>query len=268
MATLVFFHAHPDDESIATGGTMAKYADAGHHVILVVATNGEHGEAPTDLGAEESLAARRRVETDRSAAILGVEAVHWLGYEDSGMHGWEQNGNPQCFHLADTNEAAQRLARILTDVGADVLVAYDWHGNYGHPDHVKVHHVGHRAAVLAGTPHVYEVTMNRDHILRLMAESRSRGDNPPGGEDFDPNAAADDGNPFGMAESELTTAIDVSPFIERKRASMASHASQISDSSFFLQMPPEAFLRAFGTEWYIRQGATPGIHEFDLAGLG
>jgi LmbE family N-acetylglucosaminyl deacetylase len=259
MATFVFFHAHPDDESIATGGSMAKYAAAGHRVVLVVATNGEHGEAPDDLTPGESLADRRRAETLRSAEVLGVSAVHWLGYQDSGMHGWEQNGNDRSFHQADVDEAALRLAGILQAEQADLLTTYDWHGNYGHPDHVKVHHVGHRAAVMAGTPNVYEATMNRDHLERLLEAARQAG------LELDEAGETDDGNEFGTPEADLTTAVDVSAFVDRKRESMACHASQITDSSFFLQMPPEAFLEAFGTEWYIRRGAPAGIHEHELA---
>jgi len=270
MTTAVFFHAHPDDESIATGGTMAKLAAAGHRVVLVCATGGEHGEQPADLAEGESLGDRRRVETERSAAVLGTAHVHWLGYHDSGMTGWAQNDDPRAFVRAEVDDAAARLADVLRREGASILTCYDWHGNYGHPDHVMVHRVGHRAAALAGTPFVYEATMNRDHIVRLVAMAREAGQSIPGSDgesrEFDPNDT-DDGNPFGLAESEITTVIDVKEFIELKRASMASHASQISDSSFFLQMPPEQFAMAFGTEWYRRVGAPAGIHEDGLAGL-
>ena len=88
MGTLVVFHAHPDDEAIATGGSMARAHAEGHRVVLVVATNGEHGEVPDDLAEGETLADRRRAETERSAAALGVDEVLWLGYADSGMTGW------------------------------------------------------------------------------------------------------------------------------------------------------------------------------------
>ncbi len=274
MPTLVCFHAHPDDESITTGGTMALAADAGNRVVLVVATRGEHGEVPDDLAPGETLADRRMAETERSAQVLGVSAVHWLGYRDSGMRGWEHNGHAEAFWQADVDAAAERLAAILRAERADVLTVYDWHGNYGHPDHVQVHRVGHRAAELAGTPHVYEATVNRDAIVRLTAMARELGmdtgvDDPAALDpdvDFDVNAT-DDGTPFGMPEAELTTSIDVSRVIDRKRASMACHASQITDSSFFLRMPPDVFTLAFGTEWFIRKGAPPGIREDRLAGL-
>jgi LmbE family N-acetylglucosaminyl deacetylase len=260
MSTLAFLHAHPDDESIVTGGSMAKYAAAGHRVVLVVATGGEHGEVPADLGPEETLGDRRRGETDRSVEILGIESVRWLGYEDSGMNGWEQNDHPGSFHQAPVDEAAGRLADILREIGADVLTTYDWHGNYGHPDHVKVHTVGHRAADLAGTPALFDATMNREHLARLLEAARANGQGPSEGE----GPRTDDGEPFGMPEAEITTAVDVREFIAVKRASMAAHASQMSDASFLLGMPDDAFLAAFGTEWYIRRGAPPGITEHEL----
>ena len=267
MASVVFLHAHPDDESIATGGTMAKLAADGHRVVLVLATGGEHGEQPPDLGVGESVADRRRVETERSAELLGVASVRWLGYHDSGMTGWVQNDDPRALARADVDEAAGRLAEILRAEDAAVFVCYDWHGNYGHPDHVMVHRIGHRAAALAVTPAVYEATMSRDHIARMIKAAREAGLTAgPRDEEFDPNDT-DDGNPFGLADDELTTSIDVTQFIESKRASMASHASQISDSSLFLQMPAEQFAVAFGTEWYRRFGAPAGISEYGLAGL-
>ena len=261
MSTLVCFHAHPDDEAISTGGSMAKASAAGHRVVLVVATGGEYGETPSDLAPEESLRDRRRVETENSAAALGIHRVVWLGYRDSGMHGWEQNADPLSFHQAPIDEAAARLAEILLDERADVLTTYDWHGNYGHPDHVKVHQVGNLAGSLAATPVIYEATMNRDALARFMEAARAAGEMPEG------PPQTDDGNPFGSPETDLTTAVDVTGFLGAKRAALRAHASQISDTSFFLTMPDEVFATAFGTEWFIRRGAPGGIHESDLAEL-
>src|SRR4051812_11918596 len=110
--TLVAFHAHPDDEAIATSGSMMKAKAAGHRVVLVVATRGELGEVPEDLDGE-TLAARRTVETMEAAAIIGVDRVEWLGYRDSGMEGEASIEDEGTFHRADLDEAAQRLAQIL-----------------------------------------------------------------------------------------------------------------------------------------------------------
>ncbi|MGB0101194.1 MAG: PIG-L family deacetylase, partial [Nocardioides sp.] len=126
MATLVSFHAHPDDESIATGGTLAAAAAAGHRVVLVFGTRGEEGEpVPGVLAEGEQLWERRVVESHTSAEVLGVERVEFLGYTDSGMMGEPTNDNPACFWQADLDEAAERLATILRDEGADILTVYD-----------------------------------------------------------------------------------------------------------------------------------------------
>ena len=146
MGTLVCFHAHPDDEAIATGGSMARAHADGHRVVLVVATDGAHGEVPDDLGPGETLADRRRAETDRSAEAIGIDRVAFLGYTDSGMTGWESNQHAGAFLQADIDEAAARLVDVLREESADVLTIYDWHGGYGHPDHIQVHRVGRRAA--------------------------------------------------------------------------------------------------------------------------
>ena len=169
MATLVTFHAHPDDEAIGTGGVMAKAAADGHRVVLVVGTRGEQGEpVPGVLDEGEALWERRVVETHKSAEILGASRVEFLGYEDSGMIGEPTNDNPLCFWQADLDEAAERLAKILREESADVLTIYDHHGGYGHPDHIQVHRVGKRAAELAGIKHVFQGTMNRTRILAMM----------------------------------------------------------------------------------------------------
>jgi LmbE family N-acetylglucosaminyl deacetylase len=211
VATLVCFHAHPDDESIATAGVMAAAAADGHRVVLVVATLGEEGEvAEGFLSPGESLAERREAETRASAQILGASRVEFLGYRDSGMVGTPANEHPAAFCQADLDEAAERLASILRDEGADVVTIYDENGVYGHPDHVQVHRVGVRAAERAGTPRVLESTMNRDHFR-----------------------------------------------------SMRAHASQISETSFFLAMPDEVFAMSFGLEWFIRRGVPVPVDEFE-----
>src|SRR5437763_6261649 len=167
MATIVSFHAHPDDETTSTGGTLAKAADAGHRVVIVWATRGEHGEYPDGFLADgEPLWPHRVEEAAKAAAVLGAARTGFLGYRDSGMMGTPENDAPESFWQADVDEAAERLARILREEQADVLTIYDDHGNYGHPDHIQVHRVGLRAAELAGIQQVYEATMNRDDIRR------------------------------------------------------------------------------------------------------
>ncbi|MGH3763191.1 PIG-L family deacetylase [Actinophytocola sp.] len=258
MATMVTFHAHPDDECIVCGGVMRKAHDQGHRVVLVVATRGELGEVPDGfLGDDEELWQRRVKETHEAAAILGAGRVEFLGYTDSGMMGEPTNAAPGSFWTADVEQAAGRLAAILREENADVLTVYDDHGNYGHPDHIQVHRVGMRAAELAGTPRVYEATMNRDQIMRGRAEYADPDPQP----DVD---APEVGEDFGTPEALLTTAVDVSAYVTYKRQAMRAHASQIADESFFLAMPDEMFARAFGTEWFVRVGAPPGIAESDL----
>jgi len=257
VATLVCFHAHPDDEVMVTGGTIARAAAEGHRVVLVIATNGDHGEVPDDLRPGETLIERRRVETEASAAALGVTRVVWLGYTDSGMTGWEQNDDPASFLLADPDEAAQRLAAVLREEAAEVLTIYDWHGNYGHPDHIAVHRVGVAAGRLVPSVRVLEATMNRDSFARMIEVMRDAGVDALDGEEFDPDAPADDGNPIGMPEAELTLAVDVVDHLDAKREAIQCHRSQVSDTSFFLDMPADAFALAFGTEWFIEHDRQP-----------
>jgi LmbE family N-acetylglucosaminyl deacetylase len=280
MATLVCFHAHPDDEAIGTGGTIAKAVKDGHRVVLVTATRGEHGEYPEGfLAPGETLAQRRELEMADAVAILGIARHVFLGYQDSGMMGTPENDDPAAFWQADVEEAAQRLAAILDEENADVLTIYDANGIYGHPDHIKVHEVGVRAAEIAGTRKVYETTINRtawirraqsgdtptrrvetvDGVDRLIEEPAS-GDSPPTQRTIE--------FPLGVDEDELTTSVDVRDFVDTKKRAMRAHASQITDDSFFMKMSDEVFAAGFGTEWFILRGAPKGIHEHDLfAGL-
>ena len=250
VATLVCFHAHPDDEAIATGGTMAKAAAAGHRVVLVLATRGEEGEqVPGVVPDGDELGAWRERETRDSAALLGCHRVVFLGYRDSGMAGAPENDAPDSFWQADGFEAARRLAGILATEGADVLTIYDSHGGYGHPDHVAVHRVGTRAAELAGTPRVYWATMNRDQVREMVAAAERAG-TPVDAE----RTERVDSEEFGLPDAEITHAVDVRGVLDRKRAAMAAHASQIPPDSFFLALGEEDFAAAFGTEWFVRPG--------------
>ena len=254
MATLVCFHAHPDDEAILTAGLMARAAAAGHRVVLVVATRGEHGEiVPGVLDEGEQLGVRRVAETFASAEILGVARVELLGYVDSEMMGEPENDAPYSFWSTDVDAAAGRLAAILTEEEADVLTIYDDHGGYGHPDHIQVHRVGARAAELAGTPHVYQATSNRDAIAEMIAAARADGIDLGDdlSDDDDPTADPD----FGSPREIITHELDVSDLAEVKRAAMRAHPSQIAADSFFLAMPADTFAAAFGTESYILHGS-------------
>ncbi|HEX9683099.1 MAG TPA: PIG-L family deacetylase [Acidimicrobiales bacterium] len=256
MGTLVCFHAHPDDESISTAGVMGQAAAEGHQVVLVCATRGEVGEVDDDVLDEgESLGDRRVEETQASAALIGAGRVEFLGYRDSGMMGEPTNNDPECFWQADVEEAAERLAAILREVGCTVLTIYDDNGNYGHPDHIQVHRVGLRAAALAGVDRVFEATANRTWLRSLWMAARDDGlglglllDEVDGAPD---EAFLDQ---LGVTEDRITHGVDVRHHAELKRASMAAHASQIDEQSFFMSMPVDAFREAFGWEWFIEHG--------------
>ena len=253
MATLVCFHAHPDDESIGTGGVMRLAADAGHRVVLVLATRGERGEiVPGVLDEGEQLSLRRTAEVYAAADSLGVARVEFLGYVDSGMMGEASNDEPWTFWQAAVDSAARRLATILTEEGVDALTVYDDNGGYGHPDHIQVHRVGVRAAELAGVDRVLEGTVNRTAFKRMLSEQRSGAldlELPEGMEAPDP-----DEMDLGVEEDRLTHVADVSTVVEAKRAAMRAHRSQMGDEHFLLAMPDPIFAVAMGTEWFIGHG--------------
>jgi LmbE family N-acetylglucosaminyl deacetylase len=263
MATVVSFHAHPDDECIVSGGTLAAAHAAGHRTVLVVATRGELGEvAPDVLAPGETLGERRTGELLEAARVLGIDRVEFLGYTDSGVVGDEGNDAPGSFWSAEVDEAAARLSAILDEERPQVLTVYDDHGGYGHPDHIQVHRVGHLAARRSGVPRVLEVTMNRDHIRNLIEAQAAEAVGEVANElpVEDPGATLDvpdvDGDePFGSPEEIITHAVDVSDWLAAKRDAMRAHASQIPEDSWFLQLSDEEFAAAFGTEWYIDPAA-------------
>lgn len=263
LLTIVFLHAHPDDETSQTAGMMALAARAGHRVVTVFATDGDFGQRPEELGPDGDLVEHRRGEARASARVLGTARVDWLGYRDSGMTGWPQNEDPRCLHRAYLDEAAGRLARILDREDADVLVGYDNHGIYGHPDHIAVHRMGARAAELAARrPRLLEATQNQDAQVAML-------ERPEVSELFAQFAAAgsdvaeiremilkgDDGQVVGVPEAEIAWAIDLpEDVIALKREAMACHASQTSDIGLMLAMPEHLYAMAFGTEYLVEPG--------------
>jgi LmbE family N-acetylglucosaminyl deacetylase len=256
--TIVSFHAHPDDEALLTAGTLARAAAEGHRVVLVTATAGGVGLAASRFGRHATLAEHRREELRRSAEAIGAARVEFLGYADSGLDGQaEVPDGETAFARADLDEAAGRLADLLREEQADALTVYDPTGGYGHPDHVRVHEVGTRAAELAGTPLVLEATVDRDLLRRAVRLAGLVYRFPP---EFD-RAAFD--RAYAPRET-ITHRVDVRRYADRKRAAMAAHASQASADSgdrtlaALLRLPQPLYRRVLGREWFVEQGRPAG----------
>ncbi len=251
MATIVAFHAHPDDEVLLTGGTIALLAAEGHRVIIVMATSGEIWP-----GQHEG---RRLEELRASAAILGADKAVHLGYADSG-HGpvlFDDPPGATRFARADVEEeAAGQLADLLADEHADLLLSYDSQGGYGHRDHVRVHQVGARAARLAGV-RVVEATVPRELVARaarllllLRLVTRHRLEEMRG---------------YGMPRSAITHRVDVRRYAAQKRAALAAHRTIVAGRGRTARLfraltraPLPVFRIACGTEWFAEPGGRTG----------
>jgi LmbE family N-acetylglucosaminyl deacetylase len=259
--TLVSFHAHPDDESLLTGGTLALAAAAGHRVVLVVATEGGRGLAGPRDGTGAMLSRVRMAELDRAASALGCARVVSLGYADSGLRPAPADGD--AFVHADVDEAAHRLADVLREERADVLTVYDRNGGYGHPDHVQVHRVGVQAARLAGTPVVLEATVPARAFRMLLAGLRLLG-HPVG-------RSAPLGTHQVFADpGRITHRVRVTGVLRAKRAAMAAHGSQrrgdgtVRLLDHVLRLPLPLFGLVFGHEWFVERGRIPHGKEGDV----
>ncbi|MFB6843306.1 N-acetyl-1-D-myo-inositol-2-amino-2-deoxy-alpha-D-glucopyranoside deacetylase [Streptomyces sp. NPDC056373] len=274
---LLLVHAHPDDESINNGATMARYAAEGAHVTLVTCTLGERGEViPPGLAhlTGAALGQHRRRELAAAMAELGVRDFRLLGgagrYSDSGMMGLPDNDVPGCFWQADVEEAAAHLVEVIREVRPQVLVTYDDNGGYGHPDHIQAHRVAMRAVELsadAGLP-VPKVYWNR--VPRPVVEesfARLREDLP--GTAFTKAADVDD-VPGVVPEERITTVIDGTAHAAAKAAAMRAHATQITVDGPYFVLSNELAQPILTTEYYelVRGEAGPGERETDLfAGL-
>ncbi|MFC9684242.1 N-acetyl-1-D-myo-inositol-2-amino-2-deoxy-alpha-D-glucopyranoside deacetylase [Streptomyces sp. NPDC056948] len=270
---LLLVHAHPDDESINNGATMARYAAEGAHVTLVTCTLGERGEViPPELAhlTGAALGEHRRRELTAAMAELGVQDVRLLGgagrYSDSGMMGLPDNDDPGCFWQADVDEAAAHLVEVIREVRPQVLVTYDDDGGYGHPDHIQAHRVAMRAAELsaeAGRP-VPKIYWNR--VPRPVVEesfARLRDDLP--GLPFTTAAAVDD-VPGVVAEEQITAVIDGTAHAGAKAAAMRAHATQVTVAEPYFVLSNELAQPILATEYYelVRGEQGPGERETDL----
>jgi LmbE family N-acetylglucosaminyl deacetylase len=260
MGTLISFHAHPDDEAIACGGSLARAAAEGHRVVVVFATKGEHGEVPEGfLAPGEALWQRRERECLEAAGVLGAQRVEFLGYTDSGMIGTPENEARDSFWQANVQEAADRLAHLMNEEQADILTLYDENGGYGHPDHIQVHRVGVLAAQRAATSKVYESVVDRDRIKAWFAMAQTpEGRAALGGVDIPDTEGVES---MGVPTETITTRVDVSAYLDQKRRAMAAHASQISETSFFLALPEAMSREVWGLETYVLRGAPEGTTE-------
>jgi N-acetyl-1-D-myo-inositol-2-amino-2-deoxy-alpha-D-glucopyranoside deacetylase len=285
---VLFVHAHPDDESMGTGGTMARLVAEGVRVDLVTCTDGAEGEIhdPT-LDPEEArprLAEIRAAELACSVDALGGGAIHHhlLGYRDSGMMGTDANEHPESFWKTDVAAATDRLIEIVREARPAAIVSYDENGNYGHPDHINAARIARDAYHASqGTDwavaRFYEIAFHRDAWLGLMRDMKERGialpwdmdavaDAPPADELNPTNAAAlgqvadameqpSDAasweDSFGRADEEVTTRVDVSGQLDAKRRSMDCHRTQRQDLGWLLELPADLADRATSTEYYV-----------------
>ncbi|WP_333775330.1 N-acetyl-1-D-myo-inositol-2-amino-2-deoxy-alpha-D-glucopyranoside deacetylase [Streptomyces sp. IBSBF 3136] len=268
---LLLVHAHPDDESINNGATMARYAAEGAHVALVTCTLGERGEViPPGLRhlAGPALGAHRRGELVSALRELGVEDVRLLGgagrYGDSGMMGISDNEDPDCFWQADLDEAAGSLAEVILELRPQVLVTYDDHGGYGHPDHIQAHRVAMRAVELGDERghRVQKVYWNR--MPRSVAEAAfARLQDELPALPFAKTATVAD-LPGVVDDERITTTLDGGPYAAAKAAAMRAHATQIEVAGSCFALSNELAQPLFTTEYYelVRGEVRPG--ETDL----
>jgi len=274
---VLFVHAHPDDESLGTGGTIARLVAEGVRVDLVTCTDGAEGEIhdPT-LDHDEArprLAEIRAAELACSVDALGGGAIHhhMLGYRDSGMIGTDANEHPDCFWQADLDEATRRLLAILREARPSVVVSYDENGNYGHPDHINAARIARNAYhASAATPwevaRFYEIAWIRERWSELMTAMQKRGiklpwdladtlaEEPPPADTDDAGAEAvqePEADDFGRADADVTTRVDVSAFTDPKRRSMDCHRTQRQDMGWLLDLPDDLALAALSKETYV-----------------
>jgi N-acetyl-1-D-myo-inositol-2-amino-2-deoxy-alpha-D-glucopyranoside deacetylase len=259
---LLAFHAHPDDESLSMGGTLARYVAAGEQVVVVTATRGEVGEIHNHGDPEalrDSLGDLREAELRAACGILGVTAVELLGYRDSGMAGTPDNDHPGAFWRADFMEAVGRLVRLIRRYRPEVMTAYDPFGGYGHPDHIQVHRVG--TAAFFGAADIgrfppeegeepwqpaklYWVTWPRERTRQTRRMAAERGELPAEEAEREPGT--------GTMTEHISTFLDIAPWFDRKWEAILAHRTQIAETGWLLTISEDLRRQGFSREAFIR----------------
>jgi N-acetyl-1-D-myo-inositol-2-amino-2-deoxy-alpha-D-glucopyranoside deacetylase len=276
---MLLVHAHPDDESIGTGATMALYASQNALVTLVTCTLGEEGEVVVDeLGhlaskQEDRLGQHRIEELAAACEALGVTDHRYLGgpgrWRDSGMMGTPENDDPRSLWQADLDEAVLEMVRILREVRPQVVITYDENGGYGHPDHIRAHQIAVGGFEAAGDPayapqvgepwqpaKLYYTAMPRSVIQRGIDRFRESG----GSTGFFADITSADDVPFAIDDELVTTEIDAAEFLSAKVAALRAHRTQIAVDGPFFALADNEGQQAFGVEYYrlVRGDAAPG----------
>ncbi len=281
---MILVHAHPDDETIGNGASMAKYVAEGAHVTLITSTLGEEGEVLVDSLAHlasdrDDLLGQHRVgELAAAMELLGVTDQRYLGgqgrFRDTGM-AYDENRRAiapaeirdDTFWAADLTEAATLLAEVIREVRPQVLVTYDERGGYGHPDHIQAHRVAMYGSLLAAVPSyrpdlgaawdvpkVYWNALSEGRMRDGLRRLRASGDLTTF-EGMDPDGALP---PFVVADELITTEIDANDYVERKLEAMAAHATQIAVDGPFFAMSNNVGNEVWGTEFYRLVKGRPG----------
>jgi LmbE family N-acetylglucosaminyl deacetylase len=247
---LLAVHAHPDDETLTTGGTLARYAAEGVRTVVVTCTGGELG-----------FPGNRAQELQAAAEVLGVHRLVRLGYADSGMRG--ENHSPGAFHAVETAAAAENLAEVLQEEQPQVVLTYDETGGYGHPDHVKAHRVTLAAVRRSKVEKLYFVSFPLSWSRRFVADLRRVGiDAPasaPAGADAGPDVEE-----IGVPDERVTTRIDVRGYLDKKRAALACYRSQIGPDHFLSKAPADLLQQLWAYEFFERVDRRPLQEEHDL----
>jgi N-acetyl-1-D-myo-inositol-2-amino-2-deoxy-alpha-D-glucopyranoside deacetylase len=254
--TLMVVHAHPDDESLGSGGTLLRCGQRGIRTVVVICTGGEAGEiSDPALATPENLGEVRRRETEAAMAILGVDRLCWLGYRDSGMHGTPENDDPRSLHRANVEEAVGRLVGLIREERPQVVTSYDVNGSYGHPDHVMAHRVAQAAYWAAGdsgrfpeagppwrVPKLYEQVNPRANMERMRevmrtagVERRREGDTP----EEEERRFRERLGRFAVPDDAVTTLVDIGAFVDKKRDAVLAHRTQMGPDSRFARIPDD-----------------------------
>jgi N-acetyl-1-D-myo-inositol-2-amino-2-deoxy-alpha-D-glucopyranoside deacetylase len=256
---LLLVHAHPDDETINNGVTMAKYAANGVGVTLVTCTRGEEGEVLVESlanlasSSDDKLGEHREIELKDAMHELGIKDFRFLGapklkWRDSGMMGTSQNDRKDVFWQADLEIAAAELVKIILEIKPQVLITYDEIGGYGHPDHIKAHLVAMRAAELAESrgwkiEKIYWNAMPKSVIQMGIEKMKEVGS------DFFGAESADD-LPFAKPDELVTSVVKAPEYVPQKLAAMKAHATQISVDGPFFALSNNLGLSVWGDEYY------------------